>query len=144
MRADPKGFPSKEELDYFWLYRNRMNMEDELTNHRMTWLILTQTILIALWVGAAAKGITKGLDVLAFLVGIFSAALIFAGVFAAQREITRLNTEYLSEYPGGVRHPKLPPLVGDTLGHGLGKFAPYGVPVLFVTVWICLLVRSLE
>lgn len=144
---DSKGFPSREEVDYFWLYRNRMNMEDDLTNHRMTWLILTQTLLIALWVGAYTKGILKevrGLGVLAFVVGIGSAALIFAGVWAAQHEISRLNHEYWHEYPSGSPHPRLPLLVGDALGHGLGKFAPYGVPVLFAAVWICLVLCSLQ
>jgi len=145
MRPDKSedSFPSEEELSYFWLYRHRIDMEDHLTNHRVTWLIITQSLLIALWVGAR-KEMGPWLGVLTFMVAIAWAALIFAGLCAAQREIRRLNEQYSTNYPRGVRHPKLPLLIGDTLGHGLGKFAPYGVPFLFAIVWICLLWRSLQ
>ena len=111
----------------------------------MTWLIITQSLLIALWVGVSArKEMTPLLGVLTFMVAIAWAALIFAGLHAAQREIKRLSGLYETNYPGGARHPKLPPLIGNPDSHLLGKWAPYGVPFLFAIVWICLLWRSLQ
>jgi hypothetical protein len=129
-------FPTDRELKYFRLFRDRIDMEDELTNHRMSWLIYTQTVLIVLWAGAYDKALL-GIGFLACIVGIVSCVIVFFGLLAAQNVITELKTQYKSKYP--QNDEMLPNIVGGAKSHLLGKWAPYSVPILFVLVW-CVLV----
>jgi hypothetical protein len=135
--TDAMGLPTEQEIRYFELFRNRINMEDELTNHRMSWLIYTQALLVALWASVHDK-VASWVSLSACVLGAVCCVLFFLGVWAAQHVIRKLKVQY-DKYP---QNEMLPDLVGGPTAHQLGKAAPYFVPSLFMLLWAALFLWS--
>ncbi|MGA8025962.1 MAG: hypothetical protein WB992_02375, partial [Bryobacteraceae bacterium] len=116
--------------------------EDNLVNHRMTWLLLFQAFLLAILGGALSQTFQQRVrDVELFkwllsVIGIVGSFLIGVGIWAAQRAINCLVREYEKPYGGADGIPKnLPPLIGGETPHLLGA-VPLFLPVLCIAVWI--------
>jgi hypothetical protein len=96
------------ELQIHKLYRERIVHEDNLINHRMMWMVLSQAFMFALW-GLLFQRFHQG-DLLKFGVNrgylyvIGGVGMLFAfgsklAIGAAQKEIDELRSNYLSFYP---------------------------------------------
>ena len=108
-QVDPaEGFPSAEEMELYKLYRDRINTEDTLVHDRLTWLLITQSILFGF---CATSYFSRehlnliGLALLALL-GIVICVMVVIGIWAALATIDGLKASYHAYCP--KPHPKLP------------------------------------
>jgi hypothetical protein len=90
------------------VYRERIVQEDNLINHRMMWMVLSQAFMFALWgllfqrfhqAELLKFGVIRG-----YLYVIAGVGMLFAwgskfSISAAQREIKLLRSNYLAFYP---------------------------------------------
>jgi hypothetical protein len=88
------------------LHRDRVTQEDTLINHRMSWMLWSQAILLGLWGGlyftvenptktdAAPSVLLKIVEVVLCIAGILTAIGSFCSVDAAVREIERIKQLY--------------------------------------------------
>ena len=95
----------EDELQIHKLYRERIVQEDNIINHRMMWLVLTQAFLLGIF-GALAQKIyaqsPENLFTAARVVcatGIVLAVGSKFAIRAAQDEIDELREKYLKMYP---------------------------------------------
>jgi hypothetical protein len=152
---------SKEQEDrllkIYTLYRERISQEDNLINHRMSWLLWSQAIFFAFWIGLAngtfekislmvsSKAIAWALGIIAVIGGVLAESSRRA-IGAAQAEI-----EYLVEVchrrhtdlEQAARLEQIPSLVGHKRTHNVGHWVPKYSPFLFMVVWVVLIVFDL-
>jgi hypothetical protein len=138
--AEPE-FPAAKHQEFYLLFRQQIVAEDNLVNHRMTWLLVLQAFLLAVLGGALSEGLRGHLsDVGAFkwlicFVGVAGSIAIGIGVIAAQNAIRDLKGRYQAAY-GNSEIPKhLPPIVGDDISRVLG-WVPLVLPILCMMVWV--------
>jgi len=133
--------PDEADVRFYLLFRQQAVAEDNLVNHRMTWLLLMQGFLLAILAGALSQESLLGRSRFSVLVlllssaGIIGSLLILVGIWAAEEAIRRLKREYEEPYRdcGIPRH--LPPLTGGEIPHFLG-IIPLYLPFLCMLVWI--------
>ncbi len=96
---------NEDELQIHKLYRERIIQEDNLINHRMMWMVLSQAFLLATF-GAIAQKIfghdPENLFTQARIVCVLGMVFALASklsIRAAQDEIDGLRTKYLDMYP---------------------------------------------
>jgi hypothetical protein len=99
------SFIDEDELQLYKLYRDRVVQEDNVINHRMTWMVLSQAFLTAFWAGMALKYFDTNpsrvyFQPMSFLCGIgFLLALSSKlSIRAAQDEISALRDIYTSVF----------------------------------------------
>ncbi len=147
MNGDQGGSPpSPDERDYYRLYRERIAAEDLLVFHRLSWLLVSQSILFGVWATAffrqGERAITPGGTAALAGVGLVTCLVIAAGILAAVCAIEVFRRAYRDHYPGGGRpNAALPPLVASTWTYLCGLFVPLCLPVLFIGGWIVVLVK---
>ena len=142
--------------------------ENTLTNHRLTWLFSSQTLLYAAFGVVFQMNITKPvregvehqvtivLGAIALL-GIGVCLYLYHGVRSARRHLHLTDNWYHGEtdpvrrardpvqnYPEraaarAVRERRNPPLQGEGRGNWMDYFHVMYIPVLFMGVWIVLL-----
>jgi hypothetical protein len=107
----------KDELKFYELYRARVVQEDDIINHRMQWMILSQALLFAAWEVFVQKlsgqmffWSSCGVAICGFLFAIGSSL----SIKAAQDEISWLRANYIAMFPSRtglnlpVSDPKAP------------------------------------
>lgn len=163
---EEKPLIDERELQIHKLYRERIVQEDNLINHRMMWMILSQAFLFALW-GVAAKGADQKFDLSVFtyvidVTGFFLAISSALSLAAARGEIDELRIKYLELYPiikppeaaskwsgkyitpnSGERNI-LPGLTGSKHFHPLGHGVDVLMPIWLACLWIVLAFIQLE
>ncbi len=100
--------------------------EDELINHRLNWLGVTQGLLFAGYVLATEKGIEKVLNLLA-IAGLLTSGLILVGVCAALISMHFIHKDGPEEekHHFGVRR----------FTTYSGWFSAAGIPLIFFAIW---------
>lgn len=127
--------------DAYLEVRQQVEHEDNLLNHRLTWLMTSQSFLFAVYAiqyAAPTGGPAAYLFQVIPVVGIVCAGLIYLSVVAAVGALENLRLSF-EDKPNAPLHP---PLVspGWTLVSGL--VAPIGMPILLVYVWTALIQRA--
>ncbi|WP_320043769.1 hypothetical protein [uncultured Desulfobacter sp.] len=115
------------------LYRRIVEHEDNLINHRVSWLLIAQSFLLG---ACISQGEYPGI-VICF--GIFSTVLAYISILAALQAVRKIKAEiendnYLKEHK--------PPISSTGLICFLGDVGAYTLPVAFLIVWIVLAFRS--
>lgn len=148
----------KFELSVHTLYRERIVQEDNLINHRMVWMLLSQAFMIALWGAMAQKALGSGgigglkwaMAIIAIVAGLFAIGS-FSAIYAAQKEIKDLRTQYLKMFqphdtPASeiiksrkTADDRLPGLTGSKSWHFLGHVLPRCMPIFLLCLWGVLL-----
>jgi len=152
-----KSLIDEDELLVHTLYRERIVEEDNLINHRMMWLVLSQAFLLALWSAIlnqlfnghlSVKWITLGvIDIM----GLVFSAGSYASIRAAQLEIGELRESFLKLYPFDfsaeeANHPQktlLPRLTARKHFHRVGHAVPTLMPIMLTFMWLGLFVITI-
>jgi hypothetical protein len=139
-------------LGIYGLYRERVSQEDNLINHRMSWMLWSQAILFAFWAStgngslslladAASKHEAAFLQLIIGVVGFFFAFGSRVSIKAAQDEIKYLADICFAKYPDlkkAMDHNVIPDLIGHKKGRLLSHIVPSGAPFLFMLMWVAL------
>jgi len=126
-----------EDINNYKEYRDKWEHEDLLINHRISWLFITQTILLTGYINILLNdsGIIPQKEILncmAFLGIIFSSVIgisIFAAIIAMNDLKKNFKGKQLVET--SIRATKL------------GFIASKMMPILFVILWISLVIFNL-
>lgn len=132
--------------------RSAIEHENELTNHRLTWLLTSQAFLFAAFAlvfQASTKTDVKD-ELRPFyqyilagfaVTGLFACAYLSLGLLAAQRQHERLEAWWAKrEQKMSRRHP---PICGISPLFFL-KLPYYSFPLVFVVAWIIFLLTTLK
>ena len=120
--------------DQYKRLRDKWEHEDEVINHRLTWLLVSQTILFAGW-GALLEmaQTTQNAEKIGRLIqwvpffGILTSLLILVSIVAATVAMVHLKSQNAS-------------IQADPKATKWGLFAPIGLPVVFIAAWVAALV----
>lgn len=132
--------------DYWDVFRSlteQMAHEDDLLSSRTLWLILSQCLLLVAYLvsdGSKASGaLNRAHSRIVGLLGILSAAFIYASILASEWEFIRLRS-----MTRGIlaSHPDLPMRPLPVVGIGAGLLGPILLSLLFLTGWILLTVAK--
>jgi hypothetical protein len=140
--------PPVDDVRYYEMIRSRLEHEDGLIVHRLSWLMASQAFLFTAYAIAAnglasasgaAAGPVRVLFRLMPVVGVISTAVIYMGLLAALRAMAWLLAEYRARIPdeAGLGAPPVftPPGI-----RRWGMAAPRFLPGLFLLAWLLLLV----
>ncbi len=145
MNANEGGSPpTPDERDHYRLYRERIAAEDLLVFQRLSWLLVSQSILFGIWATAffrqGERMITPAGTAALAGVGLATCLIIGAGLVAAVCAIEVFRRRYGRHYPGGgPPNAALPPLVASTWTYVCGLSVPLCLTLLFVVGWIVVL-----
>jgi hypothetical protein len=134
-------------------YRKRIVKEDTLINHRMTWMILSESIMFVLFgvlFGVAGRAddhtVNRFFDIsntrlsLWSMIAISAFGLLIAfisliSIRAAQREISDLVYDYTRHHSDAHESPLIPGLTGKSYNHQTGHILPNILPWLIIIIW---------
>jgi hypothetical protein len=157
-KASPTLF--KDWVTIYRLHRDRVVQEDSLINYRMTWMLLSQTILLGLWGGLFAAEITNfdkltahyiEYSILKFFEGALSFAAVVAAIGswitlrAAIDEIERVKCLYEKaktkfSYASAPDEEIFGMITGRRIHHIWGHIITKWGPWFFVSVWVTLFI----
>lgn len=130
-------------LESYHVLRGQIEHEDQLINHRLSWLVSAQSFLLtayAITLNApvqfsipAYEKLNRILFRLLPLSGLAVVTLIYLTIIAAILALLRLRALADGELPGG-----LPPIHGHRGTMWLGLIGPLLIPCVFAVVWIVL------
>jgi len=152
-RACP--LPTQAERDYYKLYRDRVTVEDQLVYYRMSWLLVSQTIMFSIWASAFVR--EKGQSSPPFgtltmaVLGVMICGVVYPGIWAALAAIDRLKEEYDrkqralngSDQARERRLALLPDLVSGGRVSFWGRIGPFVLPPLFAVAWVAVAAHAL-
>jgi hypothetical protein len=142
----------QEYLEIYRLFRERVAQEDNLVNQRIGWVLWSNAIFFAFFVGITTiisgksdPSIVARLSVAPIaiaLAGIVCTIGLSLGIAAALNEIDYLYDIYFNRYPS-IKHAVddglMPNLVGHRSNHIVGKIIPWCVPISMGLLWMVLL-----
>jgi len=127
-------------VDSCWLvnhYFERGRHENELTNHRLTWLLASQTLLFAgygvILTASIPVPMKASLAKVAVALGTLSSLLLWLGILASLMASVRLWKEACSRIDG-----ELQPLGISWWTTWLGWSPAMLLPILFIWSWLCI------
>ena len=126
-------------LDDASTIRQMIAHEDDLINHRLTWLAQLQGFLFAAlgFAWEKASVLVPGLVV----VGIVTALSVHAACLFSGKAVDGLRKEWDANRPTPYDGPDVIGYRADNEGWFLGRFLPWIVlPWLFALVWICIVI----
>ena len=128
-----------------WLVRERLDRENELLSHRISWVVASQAFLLSAYgnclvggSGEAHNPNARRLELLLAVLpwtGILSLLALYVTVFAALVTMWRLRR--VVEQSHAMSHSA----VGDPPLRRAGLAGPLVVPCVFLVTWVLLLVR---
>jgi hypothetical protein len=122
--------------------RHQVEHEDNLINHRVSWLVTSQALFFAAYaIGFTASpdneimpaGELKRVLLVIALLALFTAALTSMSIAAAVAALTKLR---LIGRTSSLR----PPLASENPARFFGMLAPMALPLLFIFVWAMFIV----
>jgi hypothetical protein len=128
-------------LKIYEIYRAWIVAEENLINSRLTWLLNTQSILLALLAGLyAAKRDCNLIFYLFPILGVVITTYIFSSVRAAFIHIDKVH----ERYNDNIEHDQiLPKILGDIHTNKDGKVGAYFLPILFIVLWISIIILKI-
>jgi len=139
--ADVKACHSKPEMYEAEIFRNLINHENELRDHRTNWFLTAQGFVFAASSYSAAESNYLWL-MGAAIIGFFVTFILSKGVIVTTLAIVKLEREF------NHRQPQYsgPPIIGlhmtNDWKEGLIYESEYLLPLLFFLVWFIVLVAS--
>lgn len=136
-----KGIFGFDIPEYYSIVRSEIEHEDDLINHRLTWLTYTQAILFAAFfaIGAAGPGASEVLrrayEILP-IVGFLSVCFILIGIFLAIYAIRSLRNNFEKIKRSSGEQRVFPELVVKKWSHWLGFIPSIGICIIFLWAWI--------
>ncbi len=133
-----------DQVRTYEVFRKRIVDEDNLIHARVMWLIISESMLIALF-GALisispSNFYYRGLGVVVDLAGILITALGFFAIRAAQFEIKYIVRFYKEKHSDVANDGLVPALTGQDANHKIGHLVPYSIPIIIAVVWVmCIL-----
>jgi hypothetical protein len=143
--------PPEDYLRVYELFRERVVQEDTLINYRMTWMIFSEAIIIALWGAINSQDLLikachqNPPDPRIYYVALALCAtgILFAfggwlTISAAKAEIAYIRDGiYNTKYKFIADDDRIPKLTGSAKRHSIwyGHIMGWGCPLLFVAVW---------
>jgi hypothetical protein len=108
----------------------RIVREDDLINHRLSWLLTSQTIFLGTYVVLLTqlKNVPSNLPPLIIWLALVSCVLIYVSVLAAMFAIRHFRQPFPNT-----------DVVGPLATHILGLLAPISIPLIFIGVWLSFL-----
>ena len=138
-------------LEFYQVFRSRIEHEDNLIIQRLSWLLASQAFLFTAYAittnglsGLEPKTAGRFFEQSGLLfrlipaVAIGVALLIYMGILAALRAIRQLRRLYQTR----AVSPELPPIQTAATTRLLGLSAPLLLPLLFISVWLVLLLNG--
>lgn len=112
-------------------YRRIIEHEDNLVNHRVSWLLIAQSFLLG---ACVAKG---NYPYFIIFLGIFSTAVAYISILAAIVALKKIKKEIENDENNDLKNYK-----PDTITTGCiffcGELGAYALPVAFLLAWIYL------
>jgi len=128
--ADKQERKSKPDWDHYRALREQWTHEDNLVNHRTTWLILSEGLLFTAY-GSLVSAKTTWFIYSFPLFGIAIAAVIGVSIYAALAATDDIKTRFDKADLG--RHCRLAP---KGLTRQRGKWAARALPFFFGLLWM--------
>jgi len=132
------------ELGYKY-HRERITTEDNLINHRLTWLLVPQAVLYGFCATTFAKGTIGPFELLLVALvaclGIVTCALGWFSIMAAAAAITLIQQQYRYYWP--CPDPKLPFLSAPGNLDAQGMRAAKWLPLCFIVAWLLLVLLGI-
>ncbi|NMC43740.1 MAG: hypothetical protein GYA46_07465 [candidate division Zixibacteria bacterium] len=128
----PIIFLPPELREEYILVRGVVEHEDNLINHRNSWLILAQSFLLAAFIGSDTY------QCLIVIAGFVSALFCYISILAAIWALERIR-----QVPGWKFNDYYPYLTSPTWRHYLGLAGALCVPLTFIVIWICIAAQKL-
>ena len=127
---------SKVDWDLYRALREQWTHEDNLINHRMTWLILSNGLLLTAY-GVIVKEQATLFALSLPTVGMFLSFVVGAAIYAALAAMKDVRKRFFKTGLEDVCHlsPKGRP-------RKQGKWAAYALPVFFFLLWFAALFAS--
>jgi len=140
-------------LEWYRLFRSRIEHEDGLIIQRLSWMVASQAFLFTAY-AITTNGLSsqtpgggtllylqeKALYRLIPIVALCNALLIYISILAALRAIREMRGAYQAKGDSGDS----PPIQTSLLTRRLGLVAPVVLPLVFIIVWLALMVHGLE
>ncbi len=123
---------SAQENDRYERTFSRIVREDELINHRMVWLLTSQSILFGAYALQKPSPSQSIIVQLIPWVALSLCLLIYTSIIAAVLATYCFRKEFSKEFPHV--HISGPPLT-----HLLGLVSPLLLPLVFIGVWVWIL-----
>lgn len=155
MSADGSAAKSPDDmssLDWYRLFRSRIEHENGLIIQRLSWLVTAQAFLFTAYaittseltnMSSRAASVFLEQEVLLFrlipIVAISNALLIYCGILGALKAIRELRRGYKAK----VKPNEKLLIQTSATARLLGMAAPVVLPLLFVAVWLVLLIHGL-
>lgn len=134
----PNIDPLEEKLHK--LYRERIVQEDNLINHRMMWMMLSQAFIAAFWSQLHNGHFPSLLLALIAVIGLGFSGASKLSIMAAQHEIKFLNEKFDELYP--IKNILQPSLLGTGEHHNWGHTAAKYTPIVMMLMWFIFLIYS--
>ena len=137
--SPPQPEPSPDEF-YKYTLQN-IEREESLIDHRISWMLTSQGFLFAaLALLAKTNGNSPTIATLSMMTpygGLMVAILSFVGIHAAYLSIGNL-LKVLKRRPEWASYPR----VTTDFASRLGRLCGYGLPLLFIIIWLILISQS--
>jgi hypothetical protein len=134
-------------LEEYRIVRSEIEHEDQLINHRLSWLVSSQSFLLTgfaislnapvSFLSPAHEQVSKKFFHLLPYAGLCTVALIYPTILAAIIAMARLRAHARNGPPGD-----LPPVQGTRLTLWMGNCGPILIPWIFAATWVALLRSS--
>ena len=130
---NPSGAPSLDDKEQLEWTRQKLEHENDLVNHRLSWLASSQAFLAAAYVirfssdSDTPEGLERGIPVL----GIVSTIVVFSSIVAAVWAFRVEQRHWTHE----IEERRRLLLTGTRLTQRLGFVAPIGLPVVVIAGW---------
>lgn len=131
-------------LEMYRILRGEIEHEDQLINHRLSWLVSSQAFMLTafaitlnapvLFVNPIYAKLNRILYLLLPFTGMVSALLIYPSILGAIIALQRLQRHSRGRTP-----TDLPPIHGSPLTIILGHCGPLLIPWVFIVTWLVLL-----
>ena len=136
MSASPPTPPRAQDWDLYRALREQWTHEDDLVNHRLMWLMLSEGLLFTAY-GTLSTARFQWLVVGFPFFGMAVAALIGVSIFTALAATERVQRQFDAEGLG-----QLCSLTPDASTSHRGQWAARGLPFVFGTLWLLALAGS--
>jgi len=123
------GRESSQDWDLYRALREQWVHEDNLINHRMTWLILSNGLLLTAY-GLLLKDGVRLLVLSIPAIGMFLSFVVGAAIYAALAAMHDVRRRFMRTGLESLCH-----LSPDGPPRRQGKWAAYALPVFFFLLW---------
>ncbi len=129
--------------DVYDRYRHELDKEDKLLNDRVTWLLVSQSILFAA-VKLGENKVGEDKVIIIAILGCALSVIIWFSVLAAICSFLTYRSQLKESRPKDDNSHKAYPQLDRCLVIILfGFFAPFILPIIFFLAWLCIICSCL-